>query len=181
MKPKKTYYLSDGSRVTFVILGIIMISASIFFINWAYEDIKFEFEFKNLLSLLIILLCINLGYKAIKKLYVLIRYNIPIVELYDSFMVVALYPGGRYTFAYKTLFGKFNYSKIKYSDIESIYRNKKFIRADYSRVQGYTFITGTIDNKKFDIPTIIGAIGSSNYLNLKINLNQEDFDVSKMI
>ncbi|WP_103866184.1 hypothetical protein [Aquimarina sp. I32.4] len=181
MKPQKVYYLGDGSRMTFIILGIVVVCAALFFLKWSFDEIEFKFELGNLLTIAGALLCLNLAYKGIKKLYNMIRYNIPIIELYDTFMVVALYPGGKYTFAYKALFGKFSYSKIDFENIESVYRNKKLIRMDYSRVQGYTFITGTIDDKKYDIPTIIGAIGSSSYLNLKIRLNQENFDVSKMI
>ncbi len=181
MKPKKIYYISDGSRVFFTIVGIIVVSALVFSLKVSFDKFELRNEFKNfLIPFLVVLASIHL-YKALKKLYVLIRHNIPIIELYDTFFVVALYQGGKYTFLYQSLFGKYNYSKINIKDIESIYRNKKLIRMDYTRVQGYTFITGTIDGKKFDIPTIIGSIGSSNYLNLKIKLNQEDFDVSKMI
>ncbi|MFD2910119.1 hypothetical protein ACFSX9_15420 [Flavobacterium ardleyense] len=181
MKADTTYYFSDGSRAAFVILGLIVVCAAIFFVQWSFDKIEFAFEFANLLSLLLLFLCVYLGYKGIIKLYVLIRYNIPIIELYNSFMIVALYPGGKYTSAYKAFFGKYDYAKINYSDIKSIYRNKKFMRMDYSNVQGYTFIEGTIDGQKFDVPTLIGAIEKSNYILLKVKLNQAEFDVSNMI
>lgn len=181
MKAKKIYYISDTSRAYFAIVGIITVCALVFSLKVLFDKFEFRNEFEYYLIPFLAILASIHAYKALKKLYVLIRFNIPIIELYDTFFIVASYQGGKYTFLYKSLFGKYSYSKINTKDIDSIYRNKKLIRMDYSNVQGYTFITGTIDGKNFDIPTIIGSIGSSNYLNLKIKLNQENFDVSKMI
>ena len=180
-KPKKIYYTSDTSRAFFAIVGIIVVCALLYSVKVSFDKFEFRNEFKYYLIPFLGVLAAIHAYKGLKKLYVLIRFNIPIIELYDSFFIVALYQGGKYTFLYKSLFGKYSYSKINTKDIDSIYRNMKLIRMDYSKVHGYTFITGTIDGKKFDIPTIIGSIGSRNYLNLKIKLNQENFDVSKMI
>ncbi len=181
MKSNKTYYLSDGSRGGFIFLGIVVVLAMFFFATQIYDNLEFKFDLGNILSFFGMLLCLNLTYKGIKKLYQSIRYNIPIVELYDSSMVVALHPGGKYSFAYKSLFGKYDYIKIEYSEIGSIYNNKKLFRSDYPRMQGFIFIKGIKEEKGFDFPTSIRAIDSMDVSILKTLLSQKGVEVSEMI
>ncbi|CAM1356086.1 hypothetical protein [Tenacibaculum ascidiaceicola] len=169
MNIEKTYYLKEEGRYVFIVINII-ISSTLFY--FGIENFKEHLFFS--------LILFYLFYRGIRKLLILIIKNVPIVELYDTHLKFALY-SGKYSNAYRSLFGNHKYVLIEYSDIKAIYKNKKLFNPSNPRTQGFIYLKGTIENNELEIPTFIRAIDGIEIINLKQRLDKKNVDVKEML
>jgi|GEM_PF-5049953 len=180
MKLEKIYYLSNNGRFLHVFIATIVCVALLFLGNESFKEIDWDFDFETIKYLILTILIFYFFYKGIKKIFTLITKNIPFVEIHDTHLIFVSY-SGKYTHAYRSLFGKYNYSKIEYNEIISLYKNKKFLNTKYPKTRGFIYLKAKMQNNEFDIPTYIKAIDGIELINLKQRLEKKGINVKDML
>lgn len=166
-QPEATYSTSGGLRVVFAFLGAIMAGCLSFCGYLIGGELRVRWDADFILPAALLMVFGFKMYQVLRNLWQQVRQEPKLACMFDHFVLLALMPPGRKGLAWATLFGRYQYAKLPYAQIEQVY--KKRSGPVLVRARG----TGGAE-----LPTLLHMVGPEGLANIQRHFNSKGVTVS---